>query len=241
MTVTENKPEVGTDLVGLGKVGVQLVQTGEKFIEMLFGSYLLERGEMLADGVRAKRHANLAVVGGLASQRIGEAEVHTIPGRILFPLAEGASNEDEPGLQGMWAKLLAQAATEPHTVSPAFPKILAEMSPADARILKTLFEWLYVSNHSTLMSLGDMSKGSPFVLSEILLSINNLSRLGLIEDSFEEAYIHGFKTAEDLHRLFTDFEAGAKITLFGATFLAACLDVPSDSPVNTLLGTSGET
>jgi hypothetical protein len=56
------------DLTGLGKVGVQLIQTGEKFLEKLLGPYLEERGEMLADSVRAKRRLNLAAIAGMASQ-----------------------------------------------------------------------------------------------------------------------------------------------------------------------------
>ena len=52
-----------------------------------------------------------------------------------MPILEKGSLEEDDVLQKRWARLLAQAATDPDTVTPAFASILAELSPTEARIL----------------------------------------------------------------------------------------------------------
>ena len=58
--MSDEKPttEIGADLLGIGKVGAQALKTAEPFLMKLFGPYLEERGQMLADGVREKRRQN---------------------------------------------------------------------------------------------------------------------------------------------------------------------------------------
>ncbi len=188
------KPEIGTDLAGLGKIGVQLIQTGERFLDKLFGPYLEEHGELLADRIRAKR-LNLNIIAGMAAGHLGDRETATIPGRILFPLAEAASNEDSPELQAKWAALLANSATDPDSVLPAFPHVLKELSPIEARILDWLMD-IVAERSSTeersphpSTSLADLTEQFSLDINTALLLCTNLERLTLIKMIYSSAGI----------------------------------------------------
>ena len=182
--MSEKTPKVGTDLVGLGIIGVQLIQSGEKFLEKLVGPYLEERGELWADRVRIKRQ-NLLTVAGLASQQIGDRSLHPVPGRVLFPTLEAAANEEDPTLQAMWASLLAHAVTEPDSVLPAFPNILRDLSPFEVKMLNSMCtlehgEGPTRSLKTESVSLEQMTANFNSTPDQILPLCANLYRLGLI-------------------------------------------------------------
>ena len=59
-----------------------------------------------------------------------------VPIKILFPLLEGASLEEDETLHTMWAALLANASSDmAEIVRPSFISILKEMAPDEARLL----------------------------------------------------------------------------------------------------------
>jgi hypothetical protein len=64
--------------------------------------------------------------------------------KILFPLLEGASLEEDEGLHTMWAALLANAASPASAdkVRPGYIALLKQMSPDEAAILR----WVYDRN-----------------------------------------------------------------------------------------------
>jgi hypothetical protein len=64
-----------------------------------------------------------------------------VPPKILFPLLEGASFEDNEDLHTMWAALLANAA-DPNTEAlpqPAFSDILKQLTPDQAKFLDIIY------------------------------------------------------------------------------------------------------
>jgi Abortive infection alpha len=63
-------------------------------------------------------------------------EPRHIPLKILLPSMDYASVEEDEGLHTAWATLLANAA-DPNieSISAAFPEILRQMSPHEARLL----------------------------------------------------------------------------------------------------------
>jgi hypothetical protein len=221
--------EIGTDLVGLGKIGTQLIQTGEHFIDKLFGPYLEARGELIAAKYKRK---NLAIVGGLAAEQLREREVkQAIPGRILFPLASAASNEDDPKLQQMWAALLAHAAdaTQTDEPLPAFISILRDLSSVEAVILRALYKQEdgktkrveYESggarfNPSTVTIIEDDGTATTIRLpfGNFRVVADNLMRLGLVEQYFTGAS-YGTETSARIYSELT-------LTPLGHHFVQVC-------------------
>src|SRR6266478_5885319 len=67
--------------------------------------------------------------------------IKAVPPKILFPLLEGASFEENEDLHTMWAALLANAASpeDAPKVRPGFIAILRQMAPDEAEAL-TLVE-----------------------------------------------------------------------------------------------------
>lgn len=65
-----------------------------------------------------------------------------VPPKILFPLLEGASFEDNDDLHTMWSALLANAASPDCAgmVRPGFIAILRQMAPDEASLLNALFD-----------------------------------------------------------------------------------------------------
>jgi hypothetical protein len=68
--------------------------------------------------------------------------VRTVPGRILLPILEHSSLEDDDELSEKWIALLANAATEARGpyVLPAYAGILRQLTPVHAKILDWIFE-----------------------------------------------------------------------------------------------------
>jgi hypothetical protein len=78
---------------------------------------------------------------GIGSERTGHGPtLQQPPDRVLVPILNGAGNEDDAELRTKWASLLAHSVTKPDSVLPAYPKILSELSPLEAKILDWLFE-----------------------------------------------------------------------------------------------------
>src|SRR6266568_757412 len=73
-----------------------------------------------------------------------------VPPKILFPLLEGASFEDNEDLHTMWAALLANAASPggQDAVKPGLIAILKKMSHDEAALLNWVFdEFLRFADH----------------------------------------------------------------------------------------------
>jgi hypothetical protein len=67
-------------------------------------------------------------------------EPEAVPLSVLVPALEGASLQEEPPMQEMWANLLANAA-DPRKIAPVaatFPAILRELSARDVRFLDAI-------------------------------------------------------------------------------------------------------
>lgn len=219
------KTEVGTDLLGLGKVGAQLIQTGEHFLMRLVGPYLDAKGEILADGVRERRRQNLVFIAAQAAEQVGDQEVKPVPGRVLFPLLDAASNEELPELQRMWASLMAAATVDPDAIPPAFPKILSELSALEARILEFLHEDLtnqyntIAPKYHTAISVADLVIRYDVTPDPVLLAFANFYRLGLITPEILPVDQSMMQMSLDKVRM--------TITPFGSALIRACSPIPT--------------
>jgi len=100
-----------------------------------------EIGEYLAASVRpytVVRQVEAVVKAQRMLQRRG-LSTHSVPPRLLLPILEGASIEDEEDLHTKWSALLANAASS-DKVHPSYIEILKQLTPDDARLLDRLYE-----------------------------------------------------------------------------------------------------
>jgi hypothetical protein len=154
------EPTLPNDDAELIKAGAQGIVEGamkpfSDLIQALFGPAAAEAGLMLEESVRDFRRARRMrflrqTKRVLSNTNIKPAKVSL---KLLIPIIENASNEEEDGLQDIWANLLANAADplRENRVYPAFPAILKEMTARDVKFLDGLF--------STALELGKGARG----------------------------------------------------------------------------------
>jgi hypothetical protein len=131
-------------------------------------------------------------------------EPQPVPGRLLMPILEKGSLEEDEELHQRWVNLLANAALEPSRILPSFVTILGELSPVEVNLLWHLYR-LRVEN-PTLITPVELRNSINFKgrLGEMDTILTNLTRLALIKNPIA--------AQDDRFRL----------SRFGAEFVLAC-------------------
>jgi hypothetical protein len=164
-----------------------LAARGTKFLDEILKPVAAEIGQDFAKGYRDWRTSNLNEVVGQASEILNNAGItpRRVPGRILMPILEHASYEEDLDLRRKWAALLAHAAT-PEVGDRILPAILRQLTPVQARIVDWLYDrsqqeaapnevyWTEVERHH-IQSEFDLSS------SDYALLMSDLHRLQIID------------------------------------------------------------
>jgi hypothetical protein len=184
---------------------------------------------------RVRRAEVLLELAG-ATLRDAGAEAHPVPGRILWPVLEKASVEEDHDLFATWSRLLANAARHSGgRILPSYVHILGELSPKEVLILRAVSDSemdIHVAlnaleaiggesseideqiaayaDSTTLMPLAGRLSADWTMVS---LLAANLSRLGLVTVS----------TIDELQEPpFLNKKQRIKLTEFGTQFVWAC-------------------
>jgi hypothetical protein len=130
-------------------------------IKAMLGPATAEIAERFRDDVRLYRFGRQLACLKKAEQMAKDAGFtpKAVPIKLLFPLLEGASLEENEDLHTMWAALLANAAsaTKGEMVRPGFIAILKQMAPDEVVLLKGIVE-LTDGHRSFLRSFKAASK-----------------------------------------------------------------------------------
>jgi Abortive infection alpha len=185
----------------LAKEGVkELLAPVSDVLRALVGPAAEEIGLSLGESARlwrVKRSIKILEKVKTISAQSG-LELRPVALRLLFPIVQSASLEDDESLQDKWAALLANASTSPGTVLPAFPRILEQLSPREAALLEELAganNWWAPTDQNVvwaenLQRLGLLEKVKP-----LPIRVNN-EPMGPQEDLFQlNALGHAFLTA----------------------------------------------
>ncbi len=140
-------PEIAKGAAALGAV---IPFTG--IVKRMLGPAADELAEMWRDQVRLYRYERQLKCVEKAERMAQEAGFtpQAVPPKILFPLLEGASFEQNEDLHDMWASLLANASHAENAiiVRPAFIAILRQMSPDEAALLNWMSDEAYSHPYS---------------------------------------------------------------------------------------------
>jgi len=136
-----NIPDPVTTGVALAGA-LQIAKQGQVFIAAAFGHPGESIGTMLGNLGR-RRVQNVEAIGNKAHLillNIGvtpqEADLN-----VIQPLLEGASLQENPSMQEIWANLLANA-TDPRKLNPvtaSFPRVLQDLGPREAKLLDGVY------------------------------------------------------------------------------------------------------
>jgi hypothetical protein len=215
--------EESKELVKATAEGVAAGVTSQ-FLDKLLGP-LVEADEMLRDRVRFRRWKAQVKMLEKARAFLDDRGIDTgrVPAKILFPLLDYASLEDEKDevMLDRWAALLANAAAGTErgaTVLPSFPRILSELSPEEAAILDKLYsepdpERVPSMYHLFTDDVGLGRHEDPLFYTRCF----NLDRLGLLEASWENVRINRANPPAYRHTV-SRLEGNA----LGLSFVLAC-------------------
>jgi hypothetical protein len=110
-----------------------------------------------------------------------------VPPKILFPLLEGASFEEDEGLHDMWAALLANAASASgENVRPGFIALLREMAPDEAKLLNWLYDTLENTPQRRInrLDLFDRPLGAVIKQEDLLTCLDSLESAQLVRRTY---------------------------------------------------------
>jgi hypothetical protein len=130
------------DLIGLGQLSESALNSMGKSLSPLLKPVFEELGQAFSDPVRRIRFEReiqwykRLEKAGLYIEESGK-KIHPINPKILLPIAESASLEDDSYLQDLWSRLLASALTD-GGLHPGFPEVLKQLTPLDAKVLNLI-------------------------------------------------------------------------------------------------------
>ena len=208
----------------------QLFAPMQDLLQRLFGP-AAEVRLSLADSARAWRQQRQLRLFQKVKTMIdaGDIAVGPVPPRLLFPILEAASLEDDEDIQSHWAGLLVNAGAESNSVHPSFIEILRQLTSEDAQLLDKLYDSCESKGRRRVQPWVD-----PITYAERekrvaagenpLVPFQNLIRLGLIETEYEmdkrasEAKISRYGTVKMASKL----ESHYVMTEFAVRFVQAC-------------------
>ncbi|MCF2219391.1 DUF4393 domain-containing protein [Chryseobacterium sp. PS-8] len=132
----------GLELLTGKKVMEKAAETTEGLIKGLFGSAFHETGEMIADQVRLRRFKNQIKIFEKAKAFLSEkTDFQKINLKVLAPLIEFSSYEEDENLQEMWAKLIKNILCKPFPIvlQQNAISVLNKISNDEARILNYVY------------------------------------------------------------------------------------------------------
>lgn len=210
----------------------QSLSAAKDYADAIVKEPLEQVGGLLADTVGYWRLKNRVRLFLKAKQFMEEAGVKPntklLPS-VFVPLVEEAGNTDDPDLSDMFARLLASHLdpASQSKVHPAFAKVLGQLSPLDAAILKLIDDRqrkLVESDYSIPREkMNPVRIGKAIGKSglDIQTNLNNLDRLGLCT-----SITPTFADEEATGRLNTWWQlveiADWRLTNFGRSLLSAC-------------------
>jgi hypothetical protein len=134
-----------SELIKAGTEGLVegTLKSVHELILRLFGPAADEAGELFKDYVHHYRERKKRFFETTLS-KISKADIqpHPVPLKLLKPIIENATIEDNDELQDVWANMLSNAANsgDEGNVAPVFPVILKELDIREVRFLNKLYE-----------------------------------------------------------------------------------------------------
>src|SRR5437667_5924098 len=117
-------------------------------VKRMLGPAADEFAEMWRDQVRLYRYERQLKCVEKAERMAQDAGFtpRAVPIKLLFPLLEGASFEEDEDLHTMWSALLANAASpeNAHAVRPGFIEVLRQLALDEVKLL----DWIYPASES---------------------------------------------------------------------------------------------
>lgn len=194
-----------------------------EFFSGIVPDFIKDGAGILSDQVKYWRWERQVEIIKSAQQKIKASglEKKQIPLKVLVPIIQNSSLEDDVAMQDKWSNMLANASTGNVDVSPNYAAILNELSPLEVSILTQIYS--QVNKESDYQKRKDMKfdaekiRGMLFIEEPKMdLIIENLFRLNLFQPPAGDGITVGeFKFTLRTNKVF-------EFTTLGYEFVKAC-------------------
>ncbi len=213
-TVSGTKQEVELE------VSKEEVQT---FFDAIVPEFVKHAGGILSDNVRFWRWKNQVRIVEKVKEKIEHSglEKKRIPLKVLVPILENSSLEEDEQLQDKWANMLANAISGKKQISPNYAAILSELSSVEVVLLDQLHKEAsgihdYEERKNLQFGRENVCKALKIDTSSADLIIENLIRLGLCQSPAGSGIMIGqYKFALRTIEIF-------EMTTLGYEFVSIC-------------------
>jgi len=214
----------------LVKIGAsEALKPYNELMQKLLGRPAAELGGIWGDSLAVYRFKRRLRHLKRVQEMISDAgfEPQAVPLKLLVPILQNGSLEEDDTLQDKWAALLVNAAHDEGETLAIFVNILSQLSGRDARVLEIIAKLARSFSPMSLVSLGKIIEeiGAEFPITQDRLSehVDNLSALGLIELVEADG---GYRKREELEMEKIKYGLlpilGVRVQMLGYRFLAAC-------------------
>jgi len=194
-----------------------------KFFSGIIPDFIKDGTGILSDQVKFWRWSKQVDIIKKAQVKIESSGLSKkqIPLKVLIPIIQNSSLEEDPAIQDKWANMLANAATGNVEVSPNYTAILNELSPLEVSILDQIyFAVNKETNYEKRKALQfDASKLKSIISAsdeKMDLIVENLYRLNLLQSPAGQGVMLGnFPFALRTTKVF-------EFTTLGYEFVRAC-------------------
>lgn len=168
-------------------------------LQALLGPGAEEAGLLLRDYVTAFRIEKQVQLLNRLRKVLGRAGItpSRVPMKLLSPIFDAATLEENGELQEIWANMLANAANpeSPDAVAPSFPGILKEMRPADVKFLATVYEEFFLKLDPNQISKSVNTPSISYTsLSYVMKKAGLLQQEKYARQTERDAYLAAVKT-----------------------------------------------
>jgi len=150
------------DLVQALNIPKDVLEKADRFLTALLGPSVSETGELIADKVRRRRFRNQVHILIEARELLAEAGIKFKPMglKTLVPLIEASSLEENPGIQQMWANLIANAVkcSSRAGLHAICITVLRSISPFEAKVLQKVMQDYHAKRPELIASLREWNK-----------------------------------------------------------------------------------
>jgi hypothetical protein len=163
-------------------------ETFNKFADLvhrLTGPVCDDIGAMISDSMKPYRAKNLVNTLQKTERILREAGLpaNAVPTRLLFPIVDASSIEDDETLQEMWAGLLATASQQSDSVSPSFIETLKQLTPDDARHFEVVCQ-------DSVKHFNEVRRGSKYLIKNAAMKDRIFDGMALTPRAFGDVSWH---------------------------------------------------
>jgi len=163
-----------------GKALEEAAKESEGLLKTLFKEYLSELGGKMADNMRFKRYKNSLKILNDVNKLIKEKNIEpkSVPLKVLSPLLEFSSLEEEPTIQKMWSNLTVDILErdEDSMFQQNAISALNKISIKEAEIIKHLYQDFKININQVRKSKDVSLDEMEAYINAILFSLSQLEK-----------------------------------------------------------------